>query len=89
MDNHLCQQTSRIGPADLGPDNSNTAVSANIPPTSQCREMSDLEKGKTIAYWEYNLPITDIAAAVGRPWGTVKSFLQRYQTRSKLVVGSA
>jgi len=36
--------------------------------------MSDLEKGKIIAYWECNLSITDIAAAVGRPWGTVNSF---------------
>jgi len=34
---------------------------------SQRREMSDLEKGKIIAYWECNLPIADIAAAVGRP----------------------
>jgi len=65
------------------------AMPTNIPPTSQRREMTDLEKGKIIAYWECNLPITDIAAAVGRPWGTVNSILQRYRTRGKLVVRSA
>jgi len=59
-------------------------MSANIPPTSQRREMSDLEKGKIITYWERNLSISDIATVVGRPWGTVNSFLQRYQTRGKL-----
>jgi len=32
--------------------------------------MSDLEKGKIIAYWECNLAIADFEAAVGRPWGT-------------------
>jgi len=64
-------------------------MSANIPPTGQRREMSDLEKGKILGYWECNLPITGIAAAVGRPWGTVNSFLQRYQTRGKLVIRSA
>ena len=34
---------------------------------------------KIIACWECNLPITDIATAVGEPWGTMSSFLKRYQ----------
>ena len=64
-------------------------MSANIPPASQRHEMSDLEKGKIIAYWECNLPIADIATAVGRSWGTVNSCLKRYQSRGKLVLVEA
>jgi len=41
--------------------------------------MSDLEKGKILGYWECQMPLAQIAAAVGRNRQTVKSFVDRYE----------
>ena len=60
-------------------------MSANIPPTKQRREMSDLEKGKILGFWACQMPVSQIAAAVGRNRQTVKSFLDRYESRGRLI----
>ncbi|KAF8424230.1 hypothetical protein BGX38DRAFT_1238018, partial [Terfezia claveryi] len=48
---------------------------------SRRREMSDMEKGMIIAYHNSQMPISKIAKSVGRNWQTVRSFLNRYETR--------
>ena len=55
-------------------------MSANIAPAkhAQRQEMTDLEEGKILAYWECQMPVSEIAIAVGRNRQTVKSFLDRY-----------
>ncbi|RPB22134.1 hypothetical protein L211DRAFT_850899 [Terfezia boudieri ATCC MYA-4762] len=50
-------------------------------PNTQRREMSDMEKGMIIAYHNCQMPIGKIAKSVGRNWQTVRSFLNRYETR--------
>jgi len=60
-------------------------MSANIPPAKQRREMSDLEKGKILAFWACQMPVALIAAVVGRNRQTVKSFLDGYEGRGRLI----
>jgi len=50
-------------------------MSTNILPAKQRREMSDLQKGKILGLSECQMPLAQIAAAVGRNRQTVKSFL--------------
>ena len=45
------------------------------------REMKDVEKGMIIAFFVAFRVIKIVAQLVGRPWSTVKSFLQRYYVR--------
>ena len=61
-----------VTPAVVGP-----AAKQN----SRRREMSDMEKGMIIAYHNCQMPIGKIAKTVGRNWQTVRSFLNRYESR--------
>jgi len=42
------------------------------------RELSNIEKGMIIAFFVIYGTIPTVSFLVGRPWSTVKSFLQRY-----------
>jgi hypothetical protein len=45
------------------------------------REMSNVEKGMTIAFFVVFGAISTVSHLVGRPWSTVKNFLHRYYKR--------
>jgi len=68
--------------ANITPVVQQNEISANV--TSR-RELSELEKGKIIAYWECKLPVVKISQLVGRSWTTVKGFLIRYNNLQCIV----
>ena len=45
------------------------------------RELSDVEKGTIVAFFVAFGIVKMVADLIGRPWSTVKGFLQRYYIR--------
>jgi len=45
------------------------------------RELSNVEKGMIIAFLVVYGTISTVSLILGRPWSTMKSFLQRYHKR--------
>ena len=50
-----------------------------------CRELSPIEKGMAIAFfWFFTRKISIVRFITGRPWSTVKNFLQRATERGHI-----
>jgi len=47
------------------------------------RELSNVEKGMIIAFFVIFGVISTVSVLAGRPWSTVKSFLNRYYKRGR------
>ena len=49
-----------------------------------CRELSPVEKGMVIAFFCFFRKISIVSLITGRPWSTIKSFLQRATDRGRI-----